>query len=523
MQPLDNEDTDDVTNPNISGKAPAPVRGSGRSSGRGGGHGSGRGGGRSTGRGASPDAPGVPPAIFDDVKAVKPGKNAHLELSMYWRDTRMSMLNLARVRPVTVGIGAVDLPAALPSDTRDKFVIAEPNGNGVDILFTGAMRVEMRGDDDMPLGLGRLVKLGRVDRAALSGKGTHSVALEPGERIVVLMGEVAIAARWVPAPKRITPAPFAWLDKHFAMVLAAVMLAHAIAVGGLLLTPRPDDEIPIEMLDNPTRVAKLVIEERAKKPPPPVRDEAAGTKGGKRKGDEGAAGRPADNPVRDAAPSAKGAPRVDPNKKEQDRRVAMSSGLLQVLGSKPGGATANVFGPGGLGSGINDALGGLRGTRVGEANGVGGSGGKGTGVGGGGKSLGIGGVGNGSGSGRGLADVELGGKGRATEVVPGHTVIKGCMSQDVVGRIVSRHNAQVKFCYEKELQKKPDLSGKIVAAFTIGASGDVLETRVAESSIGDANVEQCVMRVMSHMKFPPCEGGGTAEVTYPWLFKAGGQ
>jgi TonB family protein len=160
---------------------------------------------------------------------------------------------------------------------------------------------------------------------------------------------------------------------------------------------------------------------------------------------------------------------------------------------------------------------------MGEANGVGGSGGKGTNLGGGGKSLGIGGVGNGTGSGKGLANVELGGKGRATEVVPGRTVIRGCLSQEIVGRVVSRHNAQVKFCYDKELQKKSDLAGKIVAAFTIGASGDVLDSRVAESTMGDANVEQCVMRVVSHMKFPQCEGGGTAEITYPWLFKAGGQ
>jgi TonB family protein len=505
MQPLDSEDTD-VTAPSVADTAPRAV----------------------TVRLGAGDVPrddlGVPSAIFDEVKSVACGKDAHLELSMYWRDARMSVLNLAKPRPVTVGIGAVDLPATLPKELSDKFVIAQPVSGGVELMFTTSMRVEVRGDDEMPLGLDRLVKLGRVDPKALGGKGTFRLKLEPGERIVILMGDIAIAARWVRAPKRISPVPFAWLDKNFAAVLALVLVVHAIAVVVLLMTPAIENELPIEMLENPTRVARLVLEERAKKPKPVSRTEAAGSKGGKRKGDEGAAGRPnPDAAVRDAAPSTKGAPRVDPNKKEQDRRVAMNSGLLQVLGSKPGGATASVFGPGGLGSGINDALGGLRGAKMGEANGVGGSGGKGSNLGGGGKSLGIGGVGNGPGSGKGLANVELGGKGRATEVVPGHTVVKGCMTQEVVGRVVSRSNTQVKFCYEKELQKKPDLAGKIVAAFTIGASGDVVQSRVAESSLGDANVEQCVIRVVSHMRFPPCEGGGTAEITYPWLFKAGGQ
>ncbi|HSI03466.1 MAG TPA: AgmX/PglI C-terminal domain-containing protein, partial [Myxococcota bacterium] len=69
----------------------------------------------------------------------------------------------------------------------------------------------------------------------------------------------------------------------------------------------------------------------------------------------------------------------------------------------------------------------------------------------------------------------------------------------------------------------PDLAGKVVAAFTIGGRGEVLESRVAESTLGNTAVEQCLMRVVGHMTFPPCEGGGTAEVTYPWLFKPGGE
>ncbi|MGQ0507032.1 MAG: hypothetical protein ACT4TC_17125, partial [Myxococcaceae bacterium] len=61
----------------------------------------------------------------------------------------------------------------------------------------------------------------------------------------------------------------------------------------------------------------------------------------------------------EADPSKKGSPVVDENKREQDRKKVMSAGLLGALGGASG-AASNVFGPGGLGTGINNALGGLK-------------------------------------------------------------------------------------------------------------------------------------------------------------------
>ncbi|MEM6730351.1 MAG: AgmX/PglI C-terminal domain-containing protein, partial [Myxococcota bacterium] len=159
-----------------------------------------------------------------------------------------------------------------------------------------------------------------------------------------------------------------------------------------------------------------------------------------------------------------------------------------------------------------------------DAGGAGGLGFKGNGGGGGGKSLGIGGIGNGSGRGTGgLGDVDLGGKGRAKfKVTPGRTVTKGCLSQQVVGRVISRSNSRVRFCYEKGLQRNPNLAGKVTAAWIVGPTGSVLRANISQSTMGDATVEQCIVRVVQQMKFPPCAGGGTADVTYPWLFKPSG-
>ena len=185
---------------------------------------------------------------------------------------------------------------------------------------------------------------------------------------------------------------------------------------------------------------------------------------------------------------------------------------------------SNVFGPGGLGTGINNALGGLRGTAMGDAGGAGGLGTRGTGPGGGGNSLGIGGLGNGTGRGTGgLGDVDLGGRGKGKyKVSVGRTVTKGCLILQVVLRVLSRANSQARYCYEKELQRNPNLSGKITTAFQIGSTGSIKSSRIAASTMGNSSVEKCLLRVISRLRFPPCRGGGVADVTYPWIFKSGG-
>ena len=83
---------------------------------------------------------------------------------------------------------------------------------------------------------------------------------------------------------------------------------------------------------------------------------------------------------RDRLHTKMGAPRVDPNKRKVRGKTQVNSGLLDVL-KKGGahGATSNALGPGGLGSGVGGAMGGLRGSQTGDAAGFGGLGTRGAG------------------------------------------------------------------------------------------------------------------------------------------------
>jgi TonB family protein len=185
-----------------------------------------------------------------------------------------------------------------------------------------------------------------------------------------------------------------------------------------------------------------------------------------------------------------------------------------------------VFGPGGLGTGINNALGGLKaGAGLGDAQGVGGLGSRGNGPGGGGTALGIGGLGtkgNGRGTG-GSGGIDLGGRGKTiTKIVPGKTTVVGGLDKDVIAKVIRRHMNEIKYCYETELNKNPSLAGKVAVAFTIDPAGAVAEANVTETTLNNSTAENCMISRIRRWKFPEPKGGGVVAVTYPWLFSPAG-
>jgi hypothetical protein len=290
---------------------------------------------------------------------------------------------------------------------------------------------------------------------------------------------------------------------------------------GFWITDFNNDLLSEDLFKNPSQLVKTLIKAPEKK----KKFDLSGVKeGAKAKDKEGKFGKKeAKKP--EAAPSKKGAPIVDAKKREEDRKKIMNSGLLMGLHG-PEGAVSNVFGPGGLGTGLNNALGGLQGgAGMGDAHGVGGLGSRGAGAGGGGTALGIGGLGTkGNGHGRGgYGNIDLGGRGKGdTRIVPGKTIVQGSLSKDVIEKIIRKHQNEIKYCYEVELNKHPDLGGKVSVAFTIDGSGDVSEANVGETSMNNSNVENCMSTKIRRWKFPEPKGGGQVFVTYPWIFKAAG-
>jgi TonB family protein len=467
------------------------------------------------------DDAGIPTFVFRErlLEKDRPTPDQKtLEVTMLWRESTLSINHYEEARPVLVGDRvANDFRLAADTLPNDAFPLIDGSGTDFVVNFTDAMTVEVRRDDGEIYDLEGLRKKNQIGAVQIAGTRQNQYKLGVSDRVAVQVGAVTFVVQYV-SPSRSKPvAPLKTVDFYFTKVLGLVLMAHLFTLVAISLTPLDPLGLSEDLFKNPNRFAKLILKEPDKAKKKEKKFDLKETKQDTKVSSFGKM------KARDLRVS-KDAPRVDPNKREKDREKVMSSGIFSALRGAGGGAAAKVFGPGGLGTGINNALQGLRGAEAGDAGGAGGLGTRG-GPGGGGGSLGIGGLGDGSGfgsGGPGGGRVDLSGRGHGGySVIPGRTITKGCLTQDQVGRVLNRAHNQAKYCYEKELTRNPNLSGKITTQFTIGPSGAVVDTRLSESTMNDKAVEDCLVRVIQRLRFPPCVGGGTAEVTYPWIFKSG--
>ena len=462
----------------------------------------------------------IDPALLSvelDEKNKPTNQEKALEISVLWGDTVVSEGQFRRAGAIRLGTRTsrprpqLEVDGGFPVDT---FTIANLADGQAKIVVPSEAKVAVRGNDGS---VNNAPSLGAAD----AGFPSKAYDLKMGERIVYKSGTVTVMAQFVRGNAALGRG--AVMDWVFPAVLAISLLLHLFFVIATFITPNINRGLIDDLFKNQNRFAQMILkapeEEKKRK-----KLDLSGMKGGaKAKEDEGKFA-PKDKPKKDKLASKSGAPRVDPNKREKDRKIAMNSGLLSILkGAASDSAVSNALGPGGLGTGINNAMGGLRGTEMGDAGGAGGLGTRGTGAGGGGNSLGIGGLGthgHGRGSG-GYGNIDLGGRGKGrTRIVPGRTIIKGSLSKAEIARVIRRNLARFKFCYEKQLQKNPNLGGKIAVYFTIAPTGSVARATVRETTMNDATVESCVLKVMRSLKFPKPKGGGIVVVTYPFRFAA---
>lgn len=194
---------------------------------------------------------------------------------------------------------------------------------------------------------------------------------------------------------------------------------------------------------------------------------------------------------------------------------ALSSDLL---GSGP---LKNIFGDQqGFDSKMQVAMSGEGGELV-VGRGAGGMGMRGTGKGGGGEGFGrVGGLGKvDTGGGKGM-----GGKiGKKKKKKVGIKVTKGApkvgdfCDKNNIRRVVGAKTNAIKYCFEKELQKNPKLSGKIIAQWNVGLDGAVMSASIASSTMKNSTVEGCITRVVKRMRFQK-PNGGICVINYPFIF-----
>jgi hypothetical protein len=108
------------------------------------------------------------------------------------------------------------------------------------------------------------------------------------------------------------------------------------------------------------------------------------------------------------------------------------------------------------------------------------------------------------------------------EPTPGPIKTIGGIDKEIVRRVVHKHLNEVKFCYEKELMKRPEIAGRVMSQFTIGSNGMVVASGISSTTLHDAPAEQCIAEAIKRWEFPRPDGGGIVMVQYPFVLKYAG-
>jgi TonB family protein len=318
------------------------------------------------------------------------------------------------------------------------------------------------------------------------------------------------------------------------------LLAHVVLLGLFYFLPPASPALSVDALGQDLRMAAvsaLGASRTIPEPPEPTFDAAeAAEDGGDGRAHAGPEGQMGD----EAAPETRGhyairgdrpdarLPRVSG---EAAENVATISAVAAAL--RDWGAPTSPFGGVARGSDPVSAIGALMGDVPGASHGYGGFGMTGAGRGGGSDgegtigvgslgTLGHGGFGGPGRQGYGGARGDLRGPREhgPPRVRVTRAEVRGGLSPDVIRRVVRRHLNEVRFCYEQQLARVPDLAGRVTVQFLIAPSGAVQSSALRSSDLGSARVEQCVVQAVRRWTFPRPDGG-VVGVSYPFVMTPG--
>ncbi|HEY7955620.1 MAG TPA: AgmX/PglI C-terminal domain-containing protein [Polyangia bacterium] len=366
----------------------------------------------------------------------------------------------------------------------------------------------------------------------------HAWPIAPGARARIVIGKATFVISSVTAPER-QPVPLRFEWRHQASTVACAVAA-AILLGLSASIPADphalsDDDLSVKnRLPLFVDIAPLL----ADAPAPPALDgkkPGADRAGGRARGESGKMGKTTAPRARKLYALAGPANNHDIHfARAAAERAARDSGILGTLRETSQIGAIFSRDDSALGDAATTVMGSLVGTEVGESLGIP-------------DGLGILGDKNGGGGTQetvGLTNLPTIGRsglhpdgnyGRrvgllrpdghhplAIGAVPGEVHVKGTIDKEIVRRVVREHLAEVRFCYERELERRADLGGRVVAQFVIGGHGQVVASTIERSTTNDPAVDGCIAQAVRRWAFPAPEGGGVVMVSYPFVLRSAG-
>jgi hypothetical protein len=112
------------------------------------------------------------------------------------------------------------------------------------------------------------------------------------------------------------------------------------------------------------------------------------------------------------------------------------------------------------------------------------------------------------------------GKGKGNQHADAVPSAFGRLPPQTIQSIVRASYERVSRCYEPGLARDPKLAGRVGIRFVIAGDGKVSSTRIADCTLPDCSVAQCIRDEFMSLTFPAPEGGAVT-VVYPLMLEPG--
>ncbi len=472
---------------------------------------------------------------------------AALEVIVMWGDsTVLDVKHLSPMRSFVIG-EAVEAHSGLPPtdfivsptlmNGRERLPLLSVDGDQVRLSITR----EMAGHVDIADELLTFDALQERGLLSVSSEviGAHQYTL-PSDAIASLqLGELRFLVRRVNAMPVIAASKpkIAW--DSYGWVLGSLAF-HAFFLVAFYFLPPQAMARNLDLMNMDQRYINYVIEppELNEEPPPVLGDNPSGEDGKAHDGDSGQMGKPtAKRSKAHSAIQGDAKPQDRALSRDQAQAMAKSAGVIGMIKSAVGSWNTPTSPYGreqAIGSDPMNAIGAIMGDFAGDNFGHGGLGPIGTGRGGGGNGQGT--IGTGDlgtigtdrgpgGHGSGPYGSTVGKLGGHTSRVPtlkiGAAEVRGGLSKEAIRRVINRHIAEIRHCYEQELNARPDLEGRVAVKFMINTSGVVQLANISQSTLGNARAESCIQTAVQRWTFPA--GTGVSMVSYPFMFNRAGE
>lgn len=500
----------------------------------------------------------APPSKYRDLRDfVKPSKGTVVEVLVAWRERIIESRHFNQAQTVTLGSNpGCDIVLPLLSSRVRKIKLLK-----IDRVAKVFVSPEMTGELVRGQTSSSFSDLLRQNKMLKDG-AQYAISLEQGEMIrVELNDQISVIVRYTSDSPKPLVAPILDLtaSETTGIILAAVLIAilrlytflYTPPVGlpgedleepvriAVIATPTPIPPIAAPSTPAPTPVATPPPTKATPQPTAAPKMQAAAVKPKAKtatnlttKQDPGKSANAAPNknktgPRQLTSPKQGGAIKTTSKEGSQmnsAKRDVSKSGVFSAFGG--GGAqdklAQETTGSGAL-VGLADAATGRSGQAENRAGQGLGSATKDTGMGGTGKAaLGLnGGLGT-SGRGSGNSGYGTGGLGNkaGTKIVTGGAgeSFSGTIDREAIRRVLKANERTIRTCYERQLNRNPDLFGKLVLTWDIADGGRALNVHVGSNELGNAEVANCIMERLKTWKFPDPPPNQTVEVSYPWFF-----